>query len=70
MKVPLERHESGLVLLSRKFKPQEKVVTLPNGKRVRITVDDSGTVQHVEENDALHAAVRPRTTVLRIRGEK
>lgn len=62
------QHKSGLLLLSPKFKAQEKVVTLPNGKRVRVHIDDSGTVRHIEENDRLHATVRPRTTVVKIRG--
>jgi hypothetical protein len=57
---------SGLILLSPKYKAQEKVVTLPDGRRVRVTVDDSGTTRHIEENDRLHAQVRPRTTTIKI----
>lgn len=63
-----ERRPSGLLLFSPKHKAKERVVALPDGRRVRVSVDDSGTVRHVEEDHALHATVRPRTTVIKIRG--
>jgi hypothetical protein len=63
----LVKRESGLLLFSPQYKKREKIVTLPNGKRALVTVDDSGTVAHLEEDDRLHATVRPRTTVIKIR---
>jgi hypothetical protein len=59
---------SGLLLHMPHHRATERVITLPNGKRARITVDDSGTVKHIEDNDSLSAVVRPRTTVIKIRG--
>jgi hypothetical protein len=46
---------------------REKIVTLPSGERVRVSVDDSGTVYQVEHNDTLDAIVRPKTTTIRVR---
>jgi hypothetical protein len=65
--VTVERRASGLLLLSPKHRATERIVTLPNGKRARVTVDDSGTVQHTETDDRLDALVRPRTTTIKIR---
>lgn len=39
----------------------EKVLVLPNGARVKVSVDDSGCATHIEEDDRLHAVARPRT---------
>lgn len=44
----------------------ERVLVLPNGSRVRVSTDDSGTATQIEEDDALHAIVRPKS--IRIRG--
>ena len=63
------RRPSGLLLYSPKHKATERVVTLPNGQRARVTIDDSGTVKHIEDNDSLSATVIPRTTVYKIRGK-
>lgn len=41
--------------------PNEKMLVLPNGVKVRVSVDDSGCATHIEENDRLHAVARPRT---------
>jgi hypothetical protein len=56
---------TGVVLL--RHQPSERVVELPNGERVNVTVDDSGTVTHVEHDDRLDAIVRPRSTTVTIR---
>lgn len=53
-------------LRSRRYRPTEEIRTLPNGERVRVTVDDSGTVTQVEHNHTLDAIVRPRTIALKI----
>jgi hypothetical protein len=37
----------------------ERVLYLPNGKAVRVSVDDSGTATQVDDGDNLHAIVRP-----------
>lgn len=58
---------TGVALLRHQAK--ERTVTLPSGERVRITVDDSGTVTQIEHNDTLDAVVRPKTTVVKIRKE-
>jgi len=39
----------------------EMILFLPNGAQVKVHTDASGTVTHVEENDAQHAIVRPET---------
>ena len=44
-----------------------RTVTLPDGTRALITVDDSGTVTQVETADRLDAIVRPRTVRIQIR---
>ena len=45
----------------------KKTVTLKDGRRALITVDDSGTVTHVESGDQLDAIVRPKTVRIQIR---
>lgn len=54
---------TGLALL--KHRATEKLVVLPDGRRAKVTVDDSGTVQHTETDDQLDALVRPRTVTIR-----
>jgi hypothetical protein len=47
-----------------------RTVTLRDGRRALVTVDDSGTVTQVESSDRLDAVVRPRTVrVRRLRRE-
>lgn len=46
--------------------PGERVLHLPNGRTVKVTVDDSGVATQVEEDDRLHAVVRPQTLVKKI----
>lgn len=42
-------------------RPGERVLHLPNGATVKVTVDDSGVATQVEEDEHLHAIVRPPT---------
>jgi len=42
-----------------RFRARERTVTLPNGERAKVTVDDSGTVRQTEHGDVLDALVRP-----------
>lgn len=50
-----------------RFKPREKVVTLPDGRRARRHLDASGTVLHTETDHQLDALVRPlRTTTVKV----
>ena len=37
----------------------ERVLYLPNGEAVKVTTDESGTATQIEEDEALHAIVRP-----------
>lgn len=46
--------------------PGERVLYLPNGKHVKVSVDDSGTATQVDDGDNLHAVVRPGSIVLNI----
>lgn len=39
----------------------ELVLHLPNGATVKVSTDDSGVATQVEEDDRLHAIVRPHT---------
>jgi hypothetical protein len=45
--------------------PGERVLYLPNGVCVKVTTDDSGVATQVEEDEALHAVVRPHSINLR-----
>lgn len=42
-----------------RFRRRERTVTLANGERAKVTVDDSGTVRHTEHGEHLDALVRP-----------
>lgn len=48
--------------------PGERMLHLPNGTTVKITVDESGIATQVEEDEHLHAIVRPHTFVYKIGG--
>ena len=50
-----------------RHKAIKKTVTLPNGDRALVTVDDSGTVRHTETSERLDVIVRPRTVTIQIR---
>lgn len=45
----------------------ERVLYLPNGQHVKVSTDDSGVATQVEEDEALHAIVRPGTINTKIR---
>jgi hypothetical protein len=47
--------------------PGERTLLLPNGTVVKITTDDSGIATQIEEDEALHAVVRPRPIIIRRR---
>lgn len=47
--------------------PGERILYLPNGAHVRVSVDDSGHTTQVEETDNLHGIVRPGSIDLKLR---
>lgn len=67
----MNRTSSGLWVANRTdFTERRKTVrtvTLPNGKRCKVSVDDSGTVMHTETDDGIDAVVRPKTVRIKIR---
>lgn len=67
----VERRDSGLVVPRApsllKHRPRSRTVTLPNGKRALVTMDDSGTVTQIETAERLDAIVRPKTVTIQIR---
>jgi hypothetical protein len=52
-----------------RFRARTRTVTLPNGERAKVTIDDSGTVCHVEHGDHIDATVRPGTIRMVLRPE-
>lgn len=50
-----------------RFRATKRTVTLPDGRRAKVTVSDSRTVKHIETDESLDAVVRPRTVVLKVR---
>ena len=66
----MERRESGLYVFSKNHYARERIVELPNGKKAVVRTDDSGTVDQIEEDDRLHAVVRPKTQVIKIRRQQ
>jgi hypothetical protein len=59
----LKRTDGGLWIAPNfaflKYRKREKTVTLPNGERAKITIDDSGIVKQVEHGDHLDGYARP-----------
>lgn len=51
-----------------RYRPSVRTITLPNGERAKVTIDDSGTVKHIEHGDVLDAVVRPKTIRYKLRG--
>jgi hypothetical protein len=45
---------------------RQRTVTLPSGERAKVTVDDSGTVIHIERDERLDAVVRPDVIRLKV----
>lgn len=66
-----QRTESGLFVVKGfnflHYRATKRTVTLKNGERALVTVDDSGTVTQVEHGDVLDAIVRPKTVRIKIR---
>lgn len=59
---------AGVTLLGpRRHVARERIVILPSGERVRVSVDDSATVTQIEHDHTLDAVVRPRTITLKVR---
>lgn len=60
----MKQTESGLWIAPNinflRFRKKTQTVTLPNGERAKITVDDSGTVTQIEHGDVLDGIVRPQ----------
>lgn len=50
-----------------RMRAKKKTVTLPNGQRALVTVDDSGTTEHTETSERLDVIVRPKTVTIQIR---
>lgn len=65
-----QRRESGLWVAHGfnflRHRASKRTVTLRDGRRALVTVDDSGTVTQVETAEQLDAIVRPRTIRLQI----
>jgi len=59
------RTASGLWLPSSfnilRMRATDRTVTLTDGRRAKVTVDDSGTVTQIESDEQLDAIVRPKT---------
>ena len=61
----VERKERIIVNLAnggramRTHGPNDKIMWLPNGEHVKVSVDDSGIATQVTEDEALHAIARP-----------
>lgn len=57
---------TGVGLL--KMRQRKRIVTLPTGERVQVTIEDSQTVKHTEHKDGrIDALVQPKTIVYRLR---
>jgi hypothetical protein len=59
-----ERKERFVALMNggramRTHRPNDRVLCLPNGDHVKVSVDDSGCATQVEEPEHLHAIARP-----------
>lgn len=65
MSGPLWTPPRGVALL--RHHAVERTVTLEDGTRAKVTVDDSGTVKQIETADRLDAVVRPKTVRIEIR---
>lgn len=65
-----ERQPSGVWVANGfnflRYRATKKTVTLPSGERALVTVDDSGTVTHVEHGEHLDAIVRPKTVTIKV----
>jgi hypothetical protein len=55
---------TGVALL--KLRATEKTLTLPSGERAKVTVDDSGTVEHTETDERLDVKVSPEKITMKV----
>ena len=66
----MERTASGLYVAHPvdvlRMRPKQRTVTLKDGRRAKVTVDDSGTVTQIETDEQLDAVVRPKAVTVRI----
>lgn len=66
----MNRTDSGLFIARNfsflKMRARHKTITLPSGERAKVTVDDSGTVTHIETSERLDAVARPSTVRLKL----
>lgn len=66
----MKRTASGLWIAPNfnilKFRRRERTVTLPNGERAKVWIDDSGTVKQTEHGDHLDALVRPNVIAYKL----
>lgn len=54
-----------------KYRRRRRIVTLPNGERVQVTIEDSNTVKHTEHLDGrVDALVMPKTVVMHLRKDQ
>jgi len=67
----MKRTESGLWVAPNfgflRMRRRSKTVTLPNGERAKITVDESGIVRQIEHGDVLDGTVRPPAIEMELR---
>lgn len=57
----------GVTLIPpKKHRAREEIRVLPNGERVMVHVDDSGTVTHIHHDHTLDAIVRPKTVTIKL----
>ena len=61
----MKRTASGLWIAPNfnmlRFRKRQKTITLANGERAKVTVDDSGTVTQIETAERLDGITRPKT---------
>lgn len=67
----MNRTPSGLFVAANfgflKKRARVRTVTLPSGERAKVTVDDSGTVTHIETDNRIDAIATPDTIRLQLR---
>ena len=67
----MDRADSGLWLPHgfsfTEHRKTVRTVVLPDGRKAKVWVDDSGTTMHQETDDGIDAVVRPRSVRIEIR---
>lgn len=51
-----------------RYRARTFTTTNASGERVKVTIDDSGTVRHIERDEGIDAIVRPKTIRLHLKG--